>query len=973
MERKYLLFETTEVGLGHLFSAILGVAYYAWKTGRVLALDMRRFHYVKNDKHATFLANFEFQFPPDLEVVTDLATLDRLRLEPDLHYLTMVDRLVTANPFTHKVLLVPCVTPGQPFNLEVKETAPTFRINLRGRLLEEWQRALSLSYWRGPVIGLHYRSTVGEVTERMTKELVPDYEERYRAVQDRYADTALAVAKQAGYEDPAFLVTSDDAGFVEYVKSRLPNSFSLATRLLDQEVIAYIRDKGHDIGILIDAVNDLWCLSACDQLVHYRSGFSDFAALNSPKLTAATKHYIHVPAFEEILQGFEPAKAVQWARFAVRKADSRRMELHYLHEWLADAYERAGDAAQAAMSRQRRQWHWDATTSPIVDVPQRHSLQQQVHRGDLTQPLANAQRVAAALPGNPYVLAGYGQSLGTLLMGVGRLDEALDCVRQAVALDPADAHLQHHLGQVLLRMQRWAEAEAALRAAVQRDADIAAFHSDLATALQRQGKAEAALAAAREATRLDPKAPHLLRRLGALLMQTGDVAAAEATFRQAIEAGSDAGGFIDLANVLARQGRMDDAIVAVQQAIAQEPQVSHWPHHLAHHLLNAGRVADAEVASRQAVELAGNDADRRMTRDMLAQLLERQGKLEDAVLVLREIIGIDPRDTSRYARLGNLLRQIDRFDDAAAALRQAIALRPSEVAYYDSLSVVLEQAQRPIEAAAAVQAALALAPQDAGRQEHLGRLLLHSEQFDAAAAALQHAVEHCPAHPNLFHLLSIVLQRQGQPHDAVEAARRASMLEPHQPDRRVHLAGLLMHAGRDSEAVAALRQAIWRRPNHATYHDRLSSVLERLGLGTEAAAALRDAVGVEPTALRLERFAQLLLRVGQPVEAVAALQRAAALDPSLPHVQENLAQALGRVEATRSPDQPELRPVPQAAGQRALEALSSGAVSEPASAEAPQRPAEKLELCGKSTKGTPPAEDASVSISTELAHDAHAT
>ena len=160
------------------------------------------------------------------------------------------------------------------------------------------------------MIGLHYRSTVGEVAERMTKAITPDYEERYRAVKDNYISTALKVAEDAGYNNPAFLVTSDDMEFVTYVRERLPNAFSLATRLPDQEWSAWVRAHGHDFSIMSEAVNDLWCLSACDHLVHSRSGFSHFAILNSIKLDQTTAHYVHVPALKEILISSAPRR--QW-------------------------------------------------------------------------------------------------------------------------------------------------------------------------------------------------------------------------------------------------------------------------------------------------------------------------------------------------------------------------------------------------------------------------------------------------------------------------------------------------------------------------------------------------------------------------------------------------------------------------------------------------------------------------------------
>lgn len=487
-----LLLVATEVGLGHLFVAILNCAYYAHRTGRRFAVDLRRFAYVKSNQHATFLENFGFEFPPELEVITDLAEIDRLKAEPDTHFLNLQERMDVTTPYASAVVFIPCNTPGAPYSLEVKEHDPSFRLVLKGRLKAEWDRAMSMPYWSGPVIGLHYRSTVGELTERSIKELVPDHGERVRAIEDSYIKAALAAAEAAGYENPAYLVASDDANFVAYVKERLPNSFSLATRLLDQEVIAYIRTQGHDIGILIDAINDLWCLASCDHLVHFRSAFTDFAKLNSRTLTRATTHYVHVPSFEEMLKEAAPGTAVIWARAVVRKADARRMQIDYWHVWLAGALERAGMTEAAALQRQRARWHWEVTQSEVADTPARLLRPGQVARGDFASVLADQQRMVAALPGNPYALSGYDHSLSGLLAVMGRMDEAIAVARQAIAIDPGDGYLHRHLGRLLLRQGDFDAAAAAFRCAAACDPDVAESYDELVDCLARQARSAVA-------------------------------------------------------------------------------------------------------------------------------------------------------------------------------------------------------------------------------------------------------------------------------------------------------------------------------------------------------------------------------------------------------------------------------------------------------------------------------------------------
>src|SRR4051794_10829193 len=111
MSKRYALFAATGVGLGHLLCAVIRSAYFAWRTGRVLAMDMREVHFFAKYNHAAFFENFTLNFPADLEIITDLAVIDELRRDPDLHYIRLGDELRSDDPFENKVVMVPCVAP----------------------------------------------------------------------------------------------------------------------------------------------------------------------------------------------------------------------------------------------------------------------------------------------------------------------------------------------------------------------------------------------------------------------------------------------------------------------------------------------------------------------------------------------------------------------------------------------------------------------------------------------------------------------------------------------------------------------------------------------------------------------------------------------------------------------------------------------------------------------------------------------
>jgi Flp pilus assembly protein TadD len=518
--KTYLIFAATGVGLGHLMGAILGSAFYAWETGRVFCMDMREVIFFGDDAHNAFFEHFRLVVPDGLEVITDLAVIETLTQEPDLHFLRLDTPLDIERPFPNKVVMVPCITPGDPFGPRVRQTDEPFRIELKGRLAEALSRSMSRPEWKRHVIGVHYRATVGELFDRMTRNNVPDYDERYDAVKDNYVVQAMGLVEGRASETYAFFVASDDRAFVSEMLSRLPNAFAFDSLRLDTEFAAYVRANKHDISILVDAVTDLWALSQCQKLIYSRSAFTHFAIMNSAHLDDDNTFYIHMPMFEEILDSVPPETAVKWARAAVRKIDLSRMIYEKMHHALARSLRRAGLDDEAAHYTKRARWHFEASHAPEIANPEVFTVRAQRRQGITDLAVQRSRRAIVTMPENPYLRGGYGGSLSTLLLQRGDLHGAVASAREAVALDPLDAFLHDHLGSLLAMSEDTEGAETSFLTALVIAADVASFHANLSGCFAQRGEMRMAFAAARRAAELDPdNAKHRARCEALVLVQ----------------------------------------------------------------------------------------------------------------------------------------------------------------------------------------------------------------------------------------------------------------------------------------------------------------------------------------------------------------------------------------------------------------------------------------------------------------------
>ena len=90
---------------------------------------------------------------------------------------------------------------------------------------------------------------------------------------------------------------------------------------------------------------------------------------------------------------------------------------------------------------------------------------------------------------------------------------AIEAARHAVALDPRDPRLHHHLGFLLSAGQRWREAEAAQRRVLALEPNHVDAHRELGGVLYHLGRHREAIALALRAIELAPDDPRLREHL----------------------------------------------------------------------------------------------------------------------------------------------------------------------------------------------------------------------------------------------------------------------------------------------------------------------------------------------------------------------------------------------------------------------------------------------------------------------------
>ncbi|MDR3529540.1 MAG: tetratricopeptide repeat protein [Rhodopila sp.] len=715
MSRKHLVFVCTEVGVGHLLTALLHSAYYAFKTDRTLAIDMRRFFYFRNNRHAEFLKHFGWRFPDELDVVTNLREVDRLVSNPGSRMIVQGDRLDINRPFDEDVVVVPCYTPGHLYTADRRQADTPFQITLRGALAERWEEAKMRAAWTGTAVGMHFRSMTGEFVERMNRYVIPDFDIRVDAIRDNYIDSARSLAVAAGLDDPAYFVASDDRGFIDYMRPRLDRVVTTGSQIPtrpDQSWAEHVAENNFDLSILADAVNDIWFLSECDAIVRSpHSAYSGFAILNSQKITSSRIVEVRVPNCAEIFASVKPEVAVNWTRVALREAQSRRVRESYPYQWFIDALERAGRNDEAQQVRKQATWQWEAIHSPAANVPGEQWSPGDLGGEKLSAAIAIVRRVAERLPTNPYVLAGYpARSLADLLAQAGRLDEAVAVAQRAVGMEPEDAHLWRHLGELLMKDGRLDEAERALRQAVGLVPDDGALFGAYALCLIKLDRMPEAIRMLRVAIALRPDRLQWRLELSRILVGTGAFDQAKAALMEGLPADARRSEVLNaLSFILEKTGKRQEAADAISEACELEPHLLRWKYRLGELCLAIGDAERAIQTFSQILKIAPDSAH---ANHAISMLYQRQGRFDDALSAANRALAAEPEAPHRNARVGEVLMLRGELQAAEEALRRAVALRDESAETRFLLSVVMERLGRLPDALTSARRAAEIAPSD---------------------------------------------------------------------------------------------------------------------------------------------------------------------------------------------------------------------------------------------------------------------
>lgn len=536
--------------------------------------------------------------------------------------------------------------------------------------------------------------------------------------------------------------------------------------------------------------------------------------------------------------------------------------------------------------------HFESGQYPAAEKELRKARQLGVRDPDLDAMIATAllrmgefQRVldesAAPETAPATVRAKLLAARGNAMMGIDRIDEGSELLKQAIALDPTavDAHLG--LARLAIAQGRGVagaleHVESAL-AAQPRDAEAWVMKADL---LRANGDAAGAAEAYRQALQSDANHHGARLALATLLIQRNQVDAARAELDKVRKSAPDnLLAYYVSATLAYREKRYPQAREDLQRVLQITPK--HLPS-----LLLSGSVhyalGEFQVAARHLSDVVTAMPSQVYARKMLAATYVRLDQLDAAEAALAPLDPEHSDDPQVLTLAGDLQMRRGNAARASHYLERA-ATRSPESANVRTELALSRLAQGDERALADLQQAAELDRDFYKADVILALAHMRRKEFDQAIRAIAELESKLPNNPVTHNLRGAALLGKNDLAGARRAFEAALKLKPSFYPAASNLARLDLRAGKPDAARKHLEAVLAADPKSTPAMLALADLARRLGRENDYLtwlnkAAKADAKAMEPRA----ELAKWYLSHQEPTKALALAREAATAHPDHP-------------------------------------------------------------------------------------------
>ena len=358
-------------------------------------------------------------------------------------------------------------------------------------------------------------------------------------------------------------------------------------------------------------------------------------------------------------------------------------------------------------------------------------------------------------------------------------------------------------------------------------------------------------------------------------------------------------------------GRPEQAIGALNAALAAWPDEPLWHHRLASLYMEAENLAAALPHLQHASEL--DPADGRVALAW-ARALRADGQISEAKSVYSRVLESFPTDGKVWKEAGEIALALGEAEVAVGWLERACTLAPSDAHTLLGSAHAHLALGRAREAVERAKAAARLSPEDPAILLGLGEILAKQGKLEKALEAYDKALAHAsrplpvqlvrcrllarlgradvaadlleelasgePENDQIWSALAEAREAAGDEEAAIEAATRAARLAPRNSAHHLALARLSRKTGQLDRALDEVHQAQVLSPADPAVHLELGAIYEDRREVSEALQAYQKAIGLNQNSSEAHFRAGVVLKsLKSYSQAARMFRRAVDLNP----------------------------------------------------------------------------------------------
>ena len=278
---------------------------------------------------------------------------------------------------------------------------------------------------------------------------------------------------------------------------------------------------------------------------------------------------------------------------------------------------------------------------------------------------------------------------------------------------------------------------------------------------------------------------------------------------------------------------------------------------LAEVLRKTGRLPEAEQLHRETLQRFPEDLS---TRNGMARVLREMGRLAEAEQVYRETLQRFPEDLSTRNGMARVLRDMGRLAEAEQLYRETLQRFPNNLIPRTGLAELLRETRRLAEAEELYRETLQRFPNNLIPRNGLAELLRETRRLPEAEQLYRETLQRFPTDLIPRNGLAELLRETRRLTEAEELYRDTLLRFPNDSIARNGLAELLRETRRLPEAEELYRETLQRLPNDLIARNGLAELLREARRLPEAEELYRETLHRSPNDLTARNGLAELLR-----------------------------------------------------------------------------------------------------------------